>query len=91
MNSYMMYEVAKQRMAEQHRAAEQRRDARLAADARKGRANGRGRRGRQETTETTGVPVIPDFAYQLLEAMARDAVPAPRQDATHGWHAPSSN
>ena len=88
MNGYMMYEVAKQRMAEQHRAAEQRQAARQAADARKARAGGRGRRGTQETTVA---PVIPDFAYQLLEAMARDAVPAPRQEATRGRHARSGN
>jgi hypothetical protein len=88
MNGYMMYEVAKQRMAEQHRAAEQRQAARQAADARKGRANGRGRRGRPETTVA---PVIPDSADELLAAMARDAVPAPRREATRGRHTRSSN
>jgi hypothetical protein len=88
MNGYVMYEVAKQRIAEQHRAAEQRQTARQAVAARKARTNGRGRRAKQETTVA---PVIPDFAYQLLEAIAPDAVPEPRQEATRGRHARSSN
>ena len=88
MNGYIMYEVAKQRMAEQHRAADQRRAARQATDARKGRASGGGRRGGQGTTVA---PVIPDFADELVDAMARASVPAPRHEATRGRNARSGN
>ena len=71
MYGYLMYETAKQRMAEQQRAAQRVREARAAA---------RGRRARKEAPEAVATPVIPDFADEMFEA-ARDAVPAPRTNS----------
>jgi hypothetical protein len=33
------------------------------------------------------VPAIPDFAHELLDAGARDAIPAQRREAERGRHA----
>ncbi len=56
MNGNSMYEVARQRIAEQQRAARQ------AGEARERRAAARGRRARKEATEAVATPAIPDFA-----------------------------
>jgi hypothetical protein len=68
MNGNLMYEMARQRIAEQQRAARQ------AKEAREGRATARGRHGREAAAEIA-TPVIPDFAHEMFEA-APDAVPA---------------
>jgi|HubBroStandDraft_2_1064218.scaffolds.fasta_scaffold1153437_1 hypothetical protein len=73
MNGNLMYEVARQRIAEQQRAARQ------AGQARERRASGRGRRAKAEAPEPIVTPVIPDFAHEMFET-ARDAVPAPRKE-----------
>ncbi len=86
MHGQAMYEIAKQRIAEQQRAAQRQREVR---EARAQRAAARGRRGRKETPETIAVPVIPDFAHEMFD-MARDAVPAPRQEDAGGRRARSS-
>ena len=78
MNGYMMYELATQRIADQRRAAQRRQVAREAATAHKERAAARGRHAGQGIQEMTVAPAIPDFADELLDAMARDSVPAPR-------------
>ena|ERR1700761_2561728 len=74
MYGYLMYETAKQRMAEQQRAAQRVREAREL------RAAARGRRARKAAPEAVATPVIPDFADEMFEA-ARDAVPAPRTNS----------
>lgn len=71
MNGNLMYEVARQRMAEQRRTAREAGE----AGARRAAAR-RGRRARAEAPEAAGLPAIPDFAHEMFEA-ARDAVPAP--------------
>ena len=83
MNGNAMYEVARQRVAEQQRAARQ------AGEARERRAAARERRARKEAIETVAAPVIPDFAAEMFDA-AGDAVPAPRQETTDGSHARTS-
>jgi|SRR6202035_5059169 len=63
-----MYEVARQRVAEQQR------DARTARQAREQRAALRAsRRAKKEARVAITTPVIPDFAHEMF-----DAVPAPR-------------
>jgi hypothetical protein len=76
-NGNLMYEMAKQRIAEQHRAA------REAAQARSQRAAARGRHSKAEARDAVPVPVIPDFADEMF-GTAPNAVPAPRaeQDET---------
>ncbi|MGH3252309.1 MAG: hypothetical protein ACRDOI_39700 [Trebonia sp.] len=86
MDGYLMYEVARQRIADQHRAAERRQAARQATAARKERAAARGRRAGREVP----APAIPDFADELLDTMARGSVPGPRQEAGHGRRTRSS-
>jgi hypothetical protein len=61
-NGNSMYEVVKQRIAEQQEAA------RKASLARQQRAAARGRRSRKEETETIAVPAIPDFAHEMFDA-----------------------
>jgi hypothetical protein len=75
-----MYEIARQRIAELHRAARQ------AGEAREVRAAARGRRARREAPETIAAPAIPDFAHEMFDA-AREAVPAPREEDAGGRHA----
>jgi hypothetical protein len=82
MNGSSMYEVARQRIAEQQRAAQQ------AGEARTRRAAARGRHARKEAAEAVATPVIPDFAAEMFDG-ARDAVPGPRREARGGRHARS--
>jgi hypothetical protein len=76
-----MYEMAKARIAEQERRASE------AGEARRQRAEARSRRRRQRAADAP-VPVIPDYAEELLE-VAQSAVRAPREEAPHGRHARS--
>jgi hypothetical protein len=82
MNGNMMYEIARQRIAEQQRAA------REAGEARSRRATARGRRAEGKAPDAVSTPVIPDFADEMFGA-AGDAVPAPRQGEPDGRPAPS--
>jgi hypothetical protein len=75
-----MYEVTRQRIAEQQRAA------RAAGEARGRRAAARGRHARAAAPEPA-VPAIPDFAHELLDSAAQGAVPAPRPETARGRHA----
>jgi hypothetical protein len=84
MNGNVMYEVARLRIADMHRAAQQARDARDA------RVATRGRRARAAALETVVTPVIPDFAEEMFAA-AGDAVPEPRQENPRGRHARSGH
>jgi hypothetical protein len=77
MNGSSMYEVARQRIAEQQRAARQ------AGEARERRAAARGRHARKEAAEVVATPVIPDFAAEMFDG-ARDAVPGPRREVKGG-------
>jgi hypothetical protein len=81
MNGYAMYEVARERVADQQR------DARRAGEARAARA---ARRAQKGAREAIAAPVIPDFAHEMFD-VARDAVPAPRQEAGRGRHAGTSH
>jgi len=82
MNGNLMYEMARQRIAEQQQAAQR------AGEARERRAAARGRRGKVEVPEESVAPVIPDFADEMF-GTARDAVPAPREEKedVRGGHA----
>jgi protein subunit release factor B len=71
MNGNLMYEMARQRIAEQQRAARQANEAR---EGREGRAAARGRHAREVAAEIA-TPVIPDFAHEMFEA-DQDTVPA---------------
>jgi hypothetical protein len=84
MNGSAMYEVARQRIADQQRAARQ------AGEARQRRAIARGRHARKEAPEVVATPVIPDFAAEMFDA-AKGAVPAPREEGTGGRHARASH
>ena len=80
-----MYEVARQRVAEQQR------DARTARQAREQRAALRAsRRAKKEAREAIATPVIPDFAHEMFNE-AREAVPAPRREVRRGRHAGTSH
>jgi hypothetical protein len=83
-----MYEVARQRVAEQQRDARQARQAREQRAA--VRAGRRAKNAKKEARETIATPVIPDFAHEMFDE-ARDAVPAPRQEARRGRHAGTSH
>jgi hypothetical protein len=83
MNGNVMYEMARQRIAEQQRAARQ------ASEARAQRAIARGRRAGEEKPEAVVVPAIPDFADEMFDP-AGDAVPAPRREDAGGRHARTS-
>jgi len=80
MNGNVLYEVARQRIAEQQRAARQ------ASEERQRRAIARGRHARKEKQETIVAPAIPDFTDEMFDP-ARDAAPAP---AAHGRYTRSS-
>jgi hypothetical protein len=69
-NGNLMYEMARQRIAEQQRATQR------AMEARKQRAAARGRRRKEQEVVT---PEIPDYADEMF-GTARDAVPAPRDE-----------
>jgi hypothetical protein len=62
-NGNSMYEVAKQRIAEQQEAA------RKASRAREQRAAARGRRSGKEKAETITGPTIPDFVHEMFDAV----------------------
>jgi hypothetical protein len=80
-----MFELARQRVAEQQRAAQQ------AGEARQQRAAARAsRRARKTRQETIAAPAIPDFAHEMFDA-AGDAVPAPRREAPGDSHAGTSH
>ena len=83
MNGNLMYEVARQRIAEQRRAA------RDAGEARAARAAARGRRAKDAAQEPVAAPAIPDYAHEMFEGV-RDAVPAPRQQDGRGRHTRAS-
>jgi hypothetical protein len=85
MDGYAMYEVARERIAQQQRDAGQAREARAQRAA--VRAARRAKKGAREAIAT---PVIPDFAHEMFD-VARDAVPAPRQEAGRGRHAGTSH
>jgi hypothetical protein len=72
----MMYEVAMERIADQHRLAEQRRAGRAASQARKQARATLRRNARNAGAGVEALPAI-DFADELLAA-ARDKVPAQR-------------
>jgi hypothetical protein len=80
MNGNSMYEMARQRVAEQQRAARQ------AGEARERRAAARGRHARKEAPQVIATPAIPDFAAEMF-APGGDAMPAPRRETTDGRHA----
>jgi hypothetical protein len=61
MNGSLMYEVARQRIAEQREAA------RKAGEAREQRAAARGRLAKKDRTETIAAPAIPDFAHEMFD------------------------
>jgi hypothetical protein len=82
MDGYAMYEVARERIAEQQRGARQAREARAQRAA--------ARAARRAKKEALAAPVIPDFAHEMFD-VARDAVPAPRQEAGRGRHAGTSH
>jgi hypothetical protein len=85
MNGYAVYEVARERIAQQQR------DARQAGRARAQRAAARAaRRAKKGAREAIATPVIPDFAHEMFD-VARDAVPRPRQEAGRGRHARTSH
>ena len=83
MNGNLMYEMARQRIAEQQRTARQ------ASESREQRAAARGRRARKEQAAEIVAPAIPDFAHEMFET-ARDTVPAPRQESGRGRRARTS-
>lgn len=74
MHDSIMYEVARQRIADQQRAAVKNGEARTL------RALGRSRRARRAADEAIATPLIPDYAHELLAAAARDSVPAQRPE-----------
>jgi len=78
MHGNLMYEVARQRVAEQRRAAE------LAGEARARRKAARGRHAKGSSAETVAAPAIPDFAHEMFDGL-QEAVPAPREEG--GKHA----
>lgn len=90
MNGNLMYEVVRQRMAEQRSAAQaageayERREAarELRKAARGRRMTARKRRAKGEATGQVDVPLIPDFADEILQA-ARDEAPAPHARGRH--------
>jgi hypothetical protein len=81
MNGNLMYEVARQQIAERQRAAQE------AGRAREQRAAARGRHAKNEKREPAVVPAIPDFADEMFDDAARGAVPAARQESARGRHA----
>jgi hypothetical protein len=79
LNGNLMYEMARQRMAEQGRAA------RRSGEARGRIAAALGRRARQTRPEAATLPAIPDYAHELLAA--GDSVPAQRPEEARGGSA----
>jgi hypothetical protein len=85
MDGYAMYEVARERIADQQRGAQQAREARAQRAAARA-----ARRAKKGAREASAAPVIPDFAHEMFD-VAQDAVPAPRQEAGRGRHAGTSH
>ncbi len=83
MNGNLMYEMARQRIAEQQRAARQ------AGESRESRAAARGRQAKAKAPEAIVTPAIPDFADEMFET-ARDADPAPRTNPLPDGHSAGS-
>jgi hypothetical protein len=81
MNGNLMYEVARQRIAEQQRSA------RRASQAREQRAAARGRHAKNQAPEEAALPAIPDFAHEMFDNAPRGTVPAPRTEGARGRHA----
>jgi len=77
MNGNLMYEMARQRLAEQQQAVQRATEAHEQRAAARGR---RGRRGKAKTREEIVTPVIPDFADEMFEST---------QETTRGRHARS--
>lgn len=73
MHDSIMYEVARQRIADQRRAAVK------DGQARTLRGLGRGRRARRAAGEAVAIPAIPDYAHELLAATVRESLPAQRE------------
>jgi len=85
-NGNLMYEMARQRIADQQRAARaagEQRAAQAAGEARSRRAIARWRRRKAAQAEEIATPVNPDFAAEMFEA-ARDTLPAPREEEAGG-------
>jgi hypothetical protein len=83
MNGNLWYEVARQRVADQHRSARQ------AGEAREARAAARARRARAKAPEAPVAPVIPDYAHEMFAGLG-DAVPTPPREAGDGRQTPAS-
>jgi hypothetical protein len=87
----IMYEVARQQMAEQRRAAREAGEAQrlraAAREARKAQRPARGRHSRPGTPEEAVLPAIPDFPHELLSSATGDTAPAPRPVPVRGRHA----
>ncbi|HEY6492748.1 MAG TPA: hypothetical protein VIZ43_05705 [Trebonia sp.] len=83
MHGNLMYEMARQRIAEQRQTAQR------AGTAREWRASARGRRARDEAAQAPVPPVIPDFADEMFDANKR-AVPAPREESPRDGRARTS-
>jgi hypothetical protein len=79
MNGNLMYEIARQRVAERQQAA------REASEARALRAAARARRARDAAAKSVAAPVIPDYAHEMFEGV-RDSVPTPRRQDERGRH-----
>jgi hypothetical protein len=62
MNGSIMYDIARQRIADQHRMAERRRSARQAVRARKQAEAATRRRNAREAM----LPAIPDYVHELI-------------------------
>lgn len=93
MNGNLMYEMARQRAAEQQRAAQaagEQRAAQAAGEARSRHAIARWRRGKAARAKEIATPVIPDFVAEMFEA-ARDTLPVPREEEAGGRSARSGH
>jgi hypothetical protein len=86
MDCNMMYEIARQRMADQQRLAEQRRSARQAIRARKA-ARDAARHGNARAEAE--LPAIPDYAHEMFSGAVQEEVAAQRRSAAPGWPAPT--
>jgi hypothetical protein len=78
MHGSIMYEVARQRIADQRRAAVRDGEARMSRAAARA-----ARRARGKAEGPAATPAIPDYVHELLAA-ARETVPAQRQEAGRG-------
>jgi hypothetical protein len=83
-NGDIMFNMAKEEMAERHQRAARR------ALAREARRAARARRSAARTQAAVSVPAIPDYAQELLDRAAIGSVPAPREASAQGGHARSA-